>query len=297
MRRWLPRFGFEKLEVMLAANNNPPPLFVRINTIMTPIEQVRNFQDSLLRDEHLHSDRINFKGGLTLKKHPEVGPESLFAKGYYTIQDQASQLIPQLLNINENETILDAAAGPGGKFAHIYELGRGTLNLIGVEKDAIQMRRAKETLERLGHKDGITWVEQDFLQFKPDTKIDKILLDAPCTGLGVLRRHPEGKWHKEAAGITQLAEVQRQMITHALSLLKTDGELVYSVCSFEPEETEDHLVWLKKEYGAKVEIISPVSRLPDYFKRYVTRDNILMIYAGNQDDMDGFGAFCIKWKG
>ena len=97
--------------------------------------------------------------------------------------------------------------------------------------------------------------------------------------------------------MSELALQQRALIKHALTLLKPGGELVYSVCSFELEETEDHLDWLAKEYGDKIEPISLVSRLPDYFKRYVTRDNILMIFAGNQDDMDGFGSFAVRWKG
>ncbi|MCX6118147.1 MAG: 16S rRNA (cytosine(967)-C(5))-methyltransferase RsmB [Proteobacteria bacterium] len=297
VHRWLPRFGFEKMEVMLMANNQPPPIHIRINSLRTPIENVRDVQDNLLREEHIHSERISAKSGLLLKKHPDVGQESQFGSGLFTFQDQASQLIPLLMDIKEGDVILDAAAGPGGKFSHIYELGKGNITLIGVEKDALQMQRAKETMNRLHPQNKAIWHELDFAELKLEQKVDKILLDAPCTGLGVLRRHPEGKWHKDSSGISTLAATQRKLITHALTLLRSGGELTYSVCSFEPEETEDHLHWLKSEFKDKIEIISPVSRLPDYFKRYVTRDNILMIYAGNQDDMDGFGAFCVKWKG
>jgi 16S rRNA (cytosine967-C5)-methyltransferase len=135
------------------------------------------------------------------------------------------------------------------------------------------------------------------MDFFPKTKVDRVLLDAPCTGLGVLRRHPEGKWQKKESGIKEVAEQQKKLIEHALNLLKPGGELIYSVCSFETDETESQMRWVKAAYGDKVEIISPVARLPDYFKRYVTRDNVLMIYAGNQDDMDGFGAFIVRWKG
>jgi len=135
------------------------------------------------------------------------------------------------------------------------------------------------------------------MDYAPSALVDRVLLDAPCTGLGVLRRHPEGKWQKSESGIKELAVQQRKMIEHSLKMLKKNGELIYSVCSFEPEETELQARWILETYGSKVELISPVSRLPDYFKRYVTRDNVLMIFAGNQDEMDGFGAFIIKWKG
>ena len=204
-------------------------------------------------------------------------------------------MIPHLLNLEKGLTIIDAAAGPGGKLTHICELGAE--KIIALEKSESQLERARQTATRLSHGSTIQWVHMDFMDFKPEALADRLLLDAPCTGLGVLRRHPEGKWQKNESGIKELADRQRKMIEHALTMLKPGGELVYSVCSFEPEETEAHIKWIKSTYAAKIELISPVSRLPDYFKRYVTRDNLLMIYAGNEDEMDGFGAFIIKWKG
>ncbi len=86
------------------------------------------------------------------------------------------------------------------------------------------------------------------------------------------------------------------MILHSLDLLKPGGELIYSVCSFESEETEEHLQRLVDQFSDKMEVVSPVSRLPDYYKKYVTRENLFAVYAGNQDDMDGFGAFIIRKK-
>jgi 16S rRNA (cytosine967-C5)-methyltransferase len=301
VQRWMDRFGFEKMEVMLAANNQPPPIFVRMNSLMTPPQEAQLFQDRLLRDEHMHSDKGSLKGCYSLKKFPDLSPESLFGRGLYTIQDQASQLIAHLVEYKDGMTILDAAAGPGGKLTHMVELSQGKSKIIAVEKSDSQMKRAVETATRLKCADKIHWIEKDFAEVTAPAdiskEIDVVLLDAPCTGLGVLRRHPEGKWHKDLTGITQLSEMQRALLMHAFSLLKVGGEIIYSVCSFEPEETIDHLNWLQKKHSDSVEIVSPVSRLPDYFKRYVTRDNILLIYAGNQDDMDGFGAFIIRKKG
>lgn len=296
VERWLKRFKFEKMEVMLAANNQPPPFFVRVNSFKTPHTHIQDFQHALLKAEHIHSERQSLRGCLILKKSPDLGPNSLFSQGFYTVQDQASQLIPIIVAPKPGELILDAAAGPGGKLGHMYELAEGQAKFLAVEKNPLQMTRAQETLTRLGHTSGIEWVSSDFLTYTPPQKVDKVLIDAPCTGLGVLRRHPEGKWHKDLSGIAAMAEQQRQFITHGLRALKPGGELIYSVCSFEPEETEDQLNWVKTKYGAYLEEISLVSRLPDYFKRYVTRDNMLMIFAGNQDDMDGFGAFAVRLK-
>jgi 16S rRNA (cytosine967-C5)-methyltransferase len=177
------------------------------------------------------------------------------------------------------------------------ELTNESVKIIAVEKNAHQMERARETARRLGHEDHIEWIFQDFVDFTPRHPVDRVLLDAPCSGLGVLRRHPEGKWQKSEAGLKDPITQQRRMIERGLGMLKPGGELIYSVCSFELDETEDQIRWIKETYGDKIEVISPVARLPDYFKRYVTRDNVLMIYAGNQDNMDGFGAFIVRWKG
>ena len=293
VQRWLKIFKFERLETMLSASNQPPPMSVRVNSLKVEFENIRAFQDRLLREEKLHSEKRYLRGSLHLKQTPKFAGPSLFAEGYYTVQDESSQLIGLLVNPQEGELIADACAGPGGKLSHVYELGKEAIELIAIEKDAEQMRKAKENMERMGH-EKLEWVDGDFLEWKSRKKMNKILLDAPCTGLGVLRRHPEGKWHKNPNDLDGIEDTQYKMIQHALKLIKVGGELIYSVCSFEKAETEQHLLRLKKEYGDKIEVISPVSRLPDYFKKYVTRQNFLAVYSGNQDEMDGFGAFIIK---
>ncbi|MCX6129393.1 MAG: 16S rRNA (cytosine(967)-C(5))-methyltransferase RsmB [Proteobacteria bacterium] len=293
--RWFKRFRYERTEAMLKANNQPPPVSVRINSLKTELEKSAELQDQLLRDENLKTERRPLRSSLHLAHSPDLGPESFFGRGFITMQDEASQLIAFLVAPLQGETIADACAGPGGKLSHIYELGQEKISLIAVEKDVDQYVKAKDTMHRLGHT-SLEWVQADFITWQSDKKLDKILLDAPCSGLGVLRRHPEGKWHKKLDIIAPLAKQQWDMIVHALSLLKIGGELIYSVCSFETEETEAHLERLQTEFGAKIEIVSPLPRLPDYYKRYVTREQLFAVYAGNQDDMDGFGAFIVRLK-
>lgn len=297
VRRWHEHFNFERMEKMLAANNQPPPWTVRINLLKTSAQDVHLLQQQLLRDEKTHTERRPLRLALRFKDPPNFDAASLFGRGYFTIQDEASQLVSQLVQARPQEFIVDAAAGPGGKLTHVFELAEGQANILAIEKNPEQMRRAKQTAERMGHH-SIKWLEQDFLEWTPDADAlpHKILLDAPCSGLGVLRRHPEGKWQKQGSIVPLMAELQKAMLEHALWCLPVGGELIYSVCSFEPEETVQHLTWIKEKYGANIELVSPVSRLPDYYKRYVTRDNVLVIYSGNQDEMDGFGAFILRLK-
>lgn len=296
VRRWTQHFRFEKMEEMLASNNQPPPWTVRINSMKTPVTESASLMQLLLKEERCHADRRPLRSALWLKQAPNFEPESLFQRGYYTVQDEASQLIAHLVAPKADEEIVDATSGPGGKLSHMYEISEGKARFTAIEKHPAQMIRAKETMTRLGH-DQVTWVDGDFLDFKPKNPPVKILLDAPCSGFGVLRRHPEGKWQKEGGVIPTMAALQRQLITHALKILAPGGELIYSVCSFEPEESADHLAWIREQYGDRIDLISPVARLPDYYKRYVTRENLLLVFAGNQDEMDGFGAFIVKVKG
>lgn len=291
--RWLKLFKFEKLELMLASNNQPPPISIRLNAMKVDYEDSRQFQEKLLKDEKTHSERRALRSSLRLKEMPKLTEPSLFAEGFYTFQDESSQLIGLLVDPKEGELIVDACAGPGGKLSHIYQLGQEKISLVAIEKDPGQMQRAKDNMARMGHKN-LQWVETDFLDWQAPEKPHKILLDAPCTGLGVLRRHPEGKWHKNPEDFSAIIEIQYKMILHALSLLQEGGELIYGVCSFETSETVNHIDRLQSELGDKIELISPVSRVPDYFKKYVTKKNYLAVYSGNQDDMDGFGAFIIK---
>ena len=293
VQRWLQNFGFEKMRELLASNNQVPPYTVRVNSLKVSAESLQTLRSQLLKEEKNHSERRALRSCLHLKEAPRLEAGTLFQRGFYTIQDESSQLIAHLVNPQAGECIIDACAGKAGKTGHIFEFAKGEAKLLALDKSAKQIQIGQENMRRLGH-EGITWITSDFLDYKPDTNVDKILLDAPCSALGVLRRHPEGKWQKTLALIPQLSRLQRSMLAHSVDILKSGGELVYAVCSFEREETLDHLDWIRQTYGQQVEVVSPVSRLPDYYKRFVTRENILLIYSGNKDGMDGFGAFIVR---
>lgn len=293
VERWFEHFKFERMQDMLSGNNKPPAIAVRINAIKHRLAESAELQASFLREERTHSDRRPLRSCLHLKESPNLEEGSLFARGFHTIQGEASQLVGVLVDPKEGQWIVDACSGKGGKLGHMIELSEAKARFTAIEPQASQIQLAKESLVRLGHPEP-EWVMSDFREWRSEEKPDKILIDAPCSGLGVLRRHPEGKWHKTQDLITKMAKLQRELIEHALTQLKKGGELIYSVCSFEPEETVNHVRRLKNEYGDKIELLSPITRLPDYYKKYVTRDNVLLIYSGNQDEMDGFGAFVIR---
>lgn len=293
VERWYQHFNFEKMREILSSNNQVPPYTIRVNALKVSAETLPEFRTLLLKEEKNHSERRALRSCLHLRETPNFQEGSLFQRGYYTVQDESSQLIAHLVAPSAGQRVLDACAGKGGKTGHLYELGEGNIELIALDKNADQLALARESMKRMGH-EKISFLQSDFLEYKPEDKFDKILIDAPCSGLGVLRRHPEGKWQKTLAIIPTLSRQQRALIEHGLELLKPGGELVYSVCSFEREEVIDHVEWIKKKFESKVELVSPVFRLPDYYKRFVTRENVLLVYPGNKDAMDGFGAFILK---
>jgi 16S rRNA (cytosine967-C5)-methyltransferase len=297
VERWCEYFKFERMEQVLASNNQPPPNTIRANAMKIHLKDIAELQQNLLKEERTHSDRRPLRSTLVLKEYPRLGEDTLFARGWFTFQDESSQLIAHLVDPKPGETIIDACCAPGGKLTHLYELGEGQVHLIGIDKTEDKLGRVRENIKRLGHhEDKFELIAEDFNNYKPSKPFNKILLDAPCSALGILRRHPEGKWHKSPEIIKQMQEIQRQLLKHAIEMCSSGNEVIYSVCSFELEESVGHLKWIKSQFGDSFEVVSPVSRLPDYYKRFVTRDNVLLIYAGNQDNMDGFSSFIVRKK-
>ena len=304
VRRWLERFGFKKLESMLRTSNSRPPITIRLHSGAVKELGLKNIQRRLLKEEKTRLDKRPLHHAFHLVDPPQLGEGSIFSEGLYTIQDESSQLIAHLVNPQLGEFIVDGCAGPGGKLTHIYELAalkaaeektasQGP-QLWAFEKKDDAFERMMSNLKRLGCH-GVMGFKQDFLTYKPTERApDKILLDVPCSGLGVLRRHPEGKLFKKPSLIAHMAERQREFLQHGLDILALGGELIYSVCSFEPEETLHHLDWIEENFARTVEVMPLADRLQGYYKRYLTKRHMLWVYAGNSDAMDGFGAFVLK---
>ena len=165
--------------------------------------------------------------------------------------------------------------------------------MVAIEKSPASYQKMMENMTRL-RVQGVSCFLEDFLHFQPKTPPNKILLDAPCSGLGVLRRHPEGKLFKKEPLIGRMVNKQRELLTHAVDILAEGGELIYSVCSFELEETREQKDWLLQTYPDQLSVVPLAPRLQGYYKRFITKDQLLMIYSGLSDGMDGFSAFIVK---
>jgi 16S rRNA (cytosine967-C5)-methyltransferase len=165
---------------------------------------------------------------------------AVFQEGLVTVQDTAAQRVGRLCGAAAGERILDACAGVGGKSTHLAELADDRASIDAADLSRRKLDLAEDGARRLGLS-GIRTVEADLTRADAPlaAAYDRVLLDAPCSGLGVLRRHPEGKWRRRPEEIGELAALQRRLLDAVATRVRPGGALVYSVCTFTHEEGPD----------------------------------------------------------
>ncbi|MBW1858954.1 MAG: 16S rRNA (cytosine(967)-C(5))-methyltransferase RsmB [Deltaproteobacteria bacterium] len=239
VERWGERLGIEETKRLCEANNQIPPVTVRANTLKVSRQQL---MDSL-KKQVSHVTQTPFApDGLSLRRlrHAIMDLPS-FKDGWFQVQDEAAQLITHLLDPSPGETVLDACAGYGGKTGHIAQLMKDRGKVKAMENQSWKLNQLKTSLERLGISSVTMW-HHDLSESIPIAhfnSFDRVLLDAPCSGLGVLRRNPDAKWRKTEADLIRLRADQLRFLGCLAPLVKPGGHLVYAVCSLEPEEGED----------------------------------------------------------
>jgi 16S rRNA (cytosine967-C5)-methyltransferase len=234
--RFVARHGAAQAEERLAAlNREPPGLTVRVNTLRSDLFA---FRDALAAAQVEATPGPLGRDCLLLSE--ASAPRTLpgFAEGWFYPQDAASQWVAELLDPQPGERILDACSAPGGKCSHIAARLGNRGEVVALERDPGRARRLEQNLDRLGVTCA-TVVEEDASAFTDARPFDRILLDAPCTGLGVLRRHPEIRWRRTAADIARAGERQLALLIHLAGLVRPGGILGYATCSTEPEEGEE----------------------------------------------------------
>ena len=217
-------------------SNLKPKINIRINNIKTNKIEV---------EEELKKQNIEYEQGiledfLILEKVKNIENLDLFKKGYITVQDEMAGLISLVLNPKENEKILDCCSAPGGKTTYIAELikNRGEIEAWDIHEHRIAL--VEQNAKRLG----VTCIStkiQDASKLNEEKigKFDKILLDVPCLGIGVLKRKPDIKWKRKKEDVEEIAKLQYKILEICSNYLKKGGELVYSTCSILKEENED----------------------------------------------------------
>lgn len=238
VRRWHHRYHAETLTALCEAINAIPPITIRTNTLKATRRQLML---SLEGDVEHISPAPDAPDGVIMKKLKRPIPDlPAFKHGWFQVQDEAAQLVSLLMDPQPGESVLDACAGLGGKTAHLAQLMKNKGHIAAMDKDEKKLQLLRDEMQRLG----ISMVSPicHDLNLTPDTKLqgnfDRVLIDAPCSGLGVLRRNPDIKWKSGEADLKRHARVQKRFLENLAQLIKPEGILVYAVCSVEPEENE-----------------------------------------------------------
>jgi 16S rRNA (cytosine967-C5)-methyltransferase len=287
VRRWLKRYGSQRTIALCRANNEPAPLTIRVNRLKLSVADYQR----ILREEGIASTRCaHAPAGLHVEHEGAVTGLPGYASGWFYIQDEASQLVPLLLAPKPGDTVLDACAAPGGKATEIAELMDNRGSVLAVDRSPERLAVVEANSRRLGVTI-IRTMASDAAKRLPTAegmRFDRILVDAPCSGLGVLRRHPEGKWIKTARSIHDSARTALAIVSNMASLLKPGGVLVYSTCSTEPEENQAVVeAFLERHRHFRLEHPGPL--LPESAAQLLTQEGYLST-ALKGERMDGFFA-------
>ena len=234
----------ENWRAAVEANNQRAPMWIRVNRKHTTANKYRALLSQSGIDSSLHDEAPD---ALRLVIPSEVDRLPHFSEGWISIQDAASQLSVDYLSPESGELILDCCAAPGGKAAHILER-EPSAKVVAVDHSRIRLEKLKENLIRLGLK--ATVILGDALQpevWWAGEKFDRILLDAPCSATGVIRRHPDIKWLRKSEDIKKVAELQKAMLKSTWAQLKSGGVLVYATCSVIPRENSEQIVQFLSE--------------------------------------------------
>ena len=240
VKRW-HRFYGDELIPLLEGLNRIAPLFLRVNLIRASVEEFLELLKKEGIEAELHPKiphMVRVKGRISVEEIPG------YSEGLFYVQDPASYLSALLLEPKPGELILDVGAAPGGKTTAIASLTKNGAKIVAVDVSRKRMELLIKNCQRLGVKGVEIFVtdisrDESFIR-KFKGRFDKILIDAPCSATGVIRRHPEGKWNKSLELIKHNQGIQRRLLRACGELLKDGGKLLYSVCSLEREEGEEN---------------------------------------------------------
>lgn len=238
VERWRKGFGEEKTRQLLEWNNTPPKTFARINTLKTDATKlIERWREENVEYDFVTRDWTGENVAYELKAHPPLHSLGSFRDGWFYVQDPSTLLAPVLLGAKPGETVLDLCSAPGGKTTFMAQQMQNEGKIIAYDLDLNRLKLVKENCKRLGVTNVETMVGS-IADFQAAT-FDRILIDAPCSNTGVVRRRVDLRWRIQSAEIERLRATQLDLLNHAAPKLKPGGVLVYSTCSLEPEENSE----------------------------------------------------------
>jgi 16S rRNA (cytosine967-C5)-methyltransferase len=255
---WLQTLGSqelgEKWEAEIHALNEEAEVVLRVNTLKTTRERLKN----LLEADGIRSYLVKgYPDALVLEERQNVFRHPSFKEGLFEVQDASSQLVAAALQVEPGMRVIDACAGAGGKSLHLAALMGNKGKVISMDVEEWKLQQAKLRARR----NGVSIFEPKIIEGSKTIKrlkesADRLLLDVPCSGLGVLRRNPDTKWKLSLESIEKVQKTQQELLQAYPSMLKKGGQLVYATCSILPSENEEQIKkFLASEAGKDFELI------------------------------------------
>lgn len=262
---WMDEVGVKELgkkwDTEIAALNQQANVFLRVNRLKTTVENVQNE----LSDLDIETETIpGIPYALQLKERANVFTTEAFKKGYYEVQDASSQRVAAILNPQPGERVVDACAGAGGKTLHIAALMDNKGQLISMDIYDKKLQELKRRARRSGAFNIETRVIDSTKVIKKlHEKADKVLIDVPCSGIGVLKRNPDSKWKLQPEFLDRIKNTQREILDSYSKMVRPGGNLVYATCSILPSENEMQVsAFLGREEGKDFKLISEEKLMP-----------------------------------
>jgi 16S rRNA (cytosine967-C5)-methyltransferase len=237
--RWRKRWSPEQTAELMDWNNHPPKTFARINTLkIDPGNLLTRWREEGVEYDFVKKDWLPENLMFELKSHPPLSELASFQQGWFYIQDPSTLLAVQSLGAQPGEAVLDLCAAPGGKLTYVAQQVRNEARIMAHDVSAERLKLVGENCARLG----VTCAHAILpaaLAAQPSATFDRILVDAPCSNTGVMRRRVDLRWRIQPEEIARLGSVQVDLLAQAARLLNPRGTLVYSTCSLEPQENEE----------------------------------------------------------
>lgn len=287
-KRWLEAYGPEEAAKLASSMNEAAPVTVRVN-------RTKASRDALLPELRTRFPEAvacrHAPDGIVLGRRGDVGQDAAFLAGLISPQDEASQLVVHWLDPQPGERILDVCAAPGTKTAAIAERLAGQGQVLALDRHERRLGLIGRGLRRL-ELGGVAVAERDATKSLADLVeqvglFDRILVDAPCSGLGALRRNPDARWRVRPEDLPELAKTQRALLESAATALRPGGVLVYSTCTVTPEENEAVLRGFMATRASWR--IAPREDAPESLRGLIGEDGFLRLQP-HRDDTDGFFA-------
>jgi 16S rRNA (cytosine967-C5)-methyltransferase len=286
IERWSSQFGNEDAEKMAESNLLPSPVTARVNTMLTTREEVLQ----QLEQEGVSAEEGELSPeGIIIRDGYLPGTEA-YNKGLVTIQDESSMLVARAVAPRPGETVLDACAAPGGKSTHMAEMMKGKGKVVSLDLHAHKIELINKQAKRLGlenisasvldaRKAGEKYESESF---------DRVLVDAPCSGFGVIRKKPDLKWSKTEEDVLKLASIQKDILESASHMVRDGGLLVYSTCTVDKDENSEVAEWFLHNHPEFEWDPDFSEKMPENVKTFIIEERSDLQIMPHYFNSDGF---------